>query len=167
MVFSESFLVGAVVKNLTANAGDARDKGSISGLGISPGEGNGNPCQYSCLENPMDSGAWKTTVHGIAESRTRLSARARKHVHTRYFSPVSAKLINIRSDGKTQTTSLQLLNINYVNKQGELHIQNFQRCELEIQKQKVLAVFTFIYRHLAGGQCGNGTKFLANRICRN
>ena len=55
MVFSESFLGGAVVKNLPANAGDARDKGSISGLGISPGEGNGNPCQYSCLENPMDS----------------------------------------------------------------------------------------------------------------
>ena len=88
MVFSESFLGDAVVKNLPANAGNARDKVSISELERSPGEGNGNPCQYSCLENPMDSGAWQSTVHGIAESRTRLSAHAAKHAHTRYFSPV-------------------------------------------------------------------------------
>ena len=71
--------------------------------------------------------------------------------HMVFSTCFSATPINIRSDGKTQTTSLQLLSINYVNKQGELHIQNFQCCELEIQKQKVLAVFTFIYRHLAGG----------------
>ena len=47
--------------------------GSISGLGRSPGEGNGNPFQYSCLENPMDGGAWWATVHGVANSRTRPS----------------------------------------------------------------------------------------------
>ena len=47
-----------VVKNLTANAGDLRDVGLIPGLGRSPGEGNGNPLQYSCLENPMDRRAW-------------------------------------------------------------------------------------------------------------
>ena len=58
-----------VVKNLTANAGDIRDGGSIPGLGRSPGEGNGNPLQYSCLENPMD-GAWRATVHGVSKSRT-------------------------------------------------------------------------------------------------
>ena len=46
------------------------DPGSIPGLGRSPGEGNGNPLQYSCLENPMDGGAWKATVHGVAKSRT-------------------------------------------------------------------------------------------------
>ena len=46
-----------VVKNLSASAGDARDMGSIPGLGRSPGEGNSNPCQYSCLENPMEGGA--------------------------------------------------------------------------------------------------------------
>ena len=46
------------------NAGDA---GSIPGLGRSPGEGNGNPLQYSCLENPMEGGAWRATVHGVAE----------------------------------------------------------------------------------------------------
>ena len=49
------------------------DPGSIPGLGRSPGEGNGNPLQYYCLENPMDRGAWKATVHGVAKSRTWLS----------------------------------------------------------------------------------------------
>ena len=49
------------------------DPGSIPGLGRSPGEGNGNPLQYSCLENPMDGGAWLATVHGVAKSRTQLS----------------------------------------------------------------------------------------------
>ena len=49
------------------------DLGSIRGLGKSPGEGNGNPLQYSCLENPMDQGAWWATVHGVAKSQTRLS----------------------------------------------------------------------------------------------
>ena len=47
--------------------------GSIPGAGRSPGEGNGNPLQYSCLENPMDRGAWWAAVHGVAKSRTRLS----------------------------------------------------------------------------------------------
>ena len=46
---------------------------SIPGLGRSPGEGNGNPLQYSCLENPMDGGTWQATVHGVAKSWTRLS----------------------------------------------------------------------------------------------
>ena len=50
-----------------------RDLGSIPGLGRSPGEGNGNPLQYSCLENSMDGGAWWATVHGITKSQTRLS----------------------------------------------------------------------------------------------
>ena len=51
---------------------DAGDLGLIPGLGRSPGEGNGNPLQYSCLENPMDGGAWWATVHGVTKSRTRL-----------------------------------------------------------------------------------------------
>ena len=61
---------GSEVKASAHNAGDL---GSIPGLGRSPGEGNGNPLQYSCLENPMDGGAWWATVHGVAKSRTRLS----------------------------------------------------------------------------------------------
>ena len=56
-----------MVKNLPANSGDARDKGSIPELGISPGGEHGNPLQYSCLENSMDRGAWRATIHGVAE----------------------------------------------------------------------------------------------------
>ena len=59
-----------VVMNPLANAGDLTDKGSIPGSGRSPGEGNGNPLQYSCLENPIDRGAWQATAHGVAESDT-------------------------------------------------------------------------------------------------
>ena len=62
-----------MVKNLPANAGDTGDSGSIPGSGRSPERGHGNPLQYSCLENPMDRGAWRATVHGVAESRTQLS----------------------------------------------------------------------------------------------
>ena len=62
-----------MVKNLPANAGDAGDTGSV------PGVGNGNPLQYSCLENPMDRGAWPSTVHGVSKSQTQLSTQ---HTHT-------------------------------------------------------------------------------------
>ena len=61
---------GAVVKNLPANAGDARDMGSIPELGRALGEGNGNPFQYSCLGNPMDRGTWWATVHSVTMSWT-------------------------------------------------------------------------------------------------
>ena len=56
-----------------ASAYNAGDPGLIAGSGKSPGEGNDNPLQYSCLENTMDGGAWLATVHGVAKSRTRLS----------------------------------------------------------------------------------------------
>ena len=56
-----------------ASAYNAGDLGSIPGSVRSPGKGNGNPLQYSCLESPMDGGAWWTTAHGVAKSRTRLS----------------------------------------------------------------------------------------------
>ena len=62
--------VALVVKNLPANAGDIRDTGSIPGLGRSPGGGHGRPLQYSCLENPMDRGAWQATVDRVTESDT-------------------------------------------------------------------------------------------------
>ena len=58
-----------MVKNTAANAGDIRDLGSIPGSGRFPGGGNGNPLQYSCLENPMDRGAWQTVVHGVERVR--------------------------------------------------------------------------------------------------
>ena len=65
----QDFPGGSVVKNLPANAGDV---GLISGLGRSPGEGNSNPLQYSCLENSMDREAWWATVHGVTKVRHNL-----------------------------------------------------------------------------------------------
>ena len=70
---------GSVVKNRPANAGDV---GSIPGLGRAPGEGNGNPLQYSCLRNPMDWGDWRIESMGL-QSRTQLSNWAR--IHTRWI----------------------------------------------------------------------------------
>ena len=67
MLMIMGFSGGSVIKNPPANAGDV---GSIPGLERSPGEGNGNPLQYSCLENPMGRGTWQATVHGVAESDT-------------------------------------------------------------------------------------------------
>ena len=62
-----------VVKNLPANAGDIRDAGSIPGLGRFPGKGNGNRLQYSCLEKPMDRGAWQATIHEVTKIWKQLS----------------------------------------------------------------------------------------------
>ena len=61
-----------VVRNLPASAGNIRDAGLIPGLGRAPGGGHGNPLQYSCLENPVDRGAWQATVHKVTKSQTRL-----------------------------------------------------------------------------------------------
>ena len=71
-VLSKGFPCGAMVKNPPAKAGDLRDEGSIQGLGRSPGEGNGDRLQYSCLENPMDRGAWRAVVHRVTKSWTEL-----------------------------------------------------------------------------------------------
>ena len=72
-----AFQVVLVVKSLPADAGDIRDGSSIPGLGRSPGEGHGNPLQYSCLENPMDRGVWRAIVHRVTKSRTWLRQLSR------------------------------------------------------------------------------------------
>ena len=68
---------GAVVKSRSASGGDVRDMGSIPGSGRSPGEGNGNTLQYSCLGNPMDKGSWQATVHRVTKQMD-----TTKHTHT-------------------------------------------------------------------------------------
>ena len=65
--------VALVVNNPPGNAGDIKDTGLIPGSGRSPGEGNGKPLQYSCLENPMNRGAWQAIFHEVMKSRTQLS----------------------------------------------------------------------------------------------
>ena len=62
-----------LVKNLPANAGDVRDEGLIPGLGRSPGKGNRNPFQYSCLENPIERGTWQAIVHVATEDLVMIS----------------------------------------------------------------------------------------------
>ena len=73
---------GAVVKNLPVNVEAAGDTGSIPQSGRSPGGGNGNPFQYSCLENPMYVGACWATVPGVTKSQTQLSTHTHTHTHT-------------------------------------------------------------------------------------
>ena len=72
-----------VAKNPLINAGDTGDSGSIPGWGRAPGEGN--PPQYSGLENPMDRGAWRATVHGVSKSRPQLSTHTHTHTHAHTY----------------------------------------------------------------------------------
>ena len=72
-MYSWGFLGNRVVKNPPANSGDAKDEGLIPGSGRSPGVGNSNPLQYSCLENSMGRGSWWATVHEAAKSCMHLS----------------------------------------------------------------------------------------------
>ena len=86
-----------MVKNLPANAGSSSGTGSILGLGRSPGGGNDNPLQYSCLENPTDRGAWWATVHGVAKSWTRLSMHSmREQLVKLYIMQFGFRKENIR-----------------------------------------------------------------------
>ena len=73
LISLKGFPDGSVIKKPPANAGNDRDTGSIPGSAKSPGEGNGNPLQYSCLENPMERRAWQAAVHGAAKSWTQLN----------------------------------------------------------------------------------------------
>ena len=79
------------VKNPLANSRDIRDTGSVPGSGRSPGGEHGNPLQHSCLENPMDRGAWWATVHGVTESQTRLE-QLNTHEHTRVYNMCVTRL---------------------------------------------------------------------------
>ena len=85
-----------MVNNLPSNSGYTRDTDLIPGSGRSPGVGNGNPLQYSCLENPMDRGVWQATVYGVAKNGTQFSmhvdACTRTHTDT-LTSPILVSLI--------------------------------------------------------------------------
>ena len=102
--------VALVVKNLHANAGDLRDAGSIPGSGKSPGGfpgGLGNPLQYSCLENPMDKGAWPATGHGVRESRTAL-----KQLSTHILDPyLERKLLGWRGCTHMEQTASAIVTL--------------------------------------------------------
>ena len=77
-----------LVKNSPASAGDLRDAGSIPGSGRSPAGWHGNPLQYSCLENPMDRGAWRATVHGVTKNRIQLKRLSTRPFYTTLYKVV-------------------------------------------------------------------------------
>ena len=77
-----SYSFAQLAKNLSTNAGDIRDSGSIPGLGRSSGLGNGNSLHSPCVGNPVEGGAWRATVHKVAKNRTRLSTHTCTHVLT-------------------------------------------------------------------------------------
>ena len=85
-IYIRASQVALVVKNPPANTGDIGGLGSIPGLGRSPGGGHGNPLKYSCLENPLDRGAWRAAVHGVTQSQPR-PKRLSTHAcdHRRWF----------------------------------------------------------------------------------
>ena len=93
--------VALVVKNLSASAEDRRGVGSILGWGRSPGGGNGNPFQYSHLENPMDRGAWWATVHRVIKSWTRLKQLSMQSTHSpaRGFIVLTSQMTKLRLRG--------------------------------------------------------------------
>ena len=84
---------GAVVKNVPASAGAVRDMDLILGGGRSPGVGNGNPLQYSCLKNFVDRGAWLATVHGVIKCQRQLNTHTHTHTHT-HRSPSSTGVVS-------------------------------------------------------------------------
>ena len=98
--------VALVVKNLSANAGYVRDVGSTPRFGRSPGGGHGNPLQYSCLENPMDRGAWQATVHEVAKSGTRLKRLSTRSTHARSLATTDLSPCSFAFESISQEWSL-------------------------------------------------------------
>ena len=94
---------GSVIKSLLAKAGNARDVGLTPGSGRSPGRGNGNLFQYSCLKNSKDRGAWQATVHGFAKSLTQLSIYTLMEENSAFQSPEDPAIIHLWTKQKALT----------------------------------------------------------------
>ena len=113
--------VASQAKKLPTIAGDIRELGSVPGLGRSPGQGHGNPHQYSCLENPMDRGIWWTTVHRVTKSRIQLKGLS-THMHRCY--PYSYE--NCPIFGTTLQAGFQVLK--------DIFFMSFNRKNLSVRK---------------------------------
>ena len=144
---------GTVVKNPPANSGDIRDKGSISGSGRSPRGGHGNPLQYSCLENPMDRGVWRATVHKVAKSWTRLMWLSTAHGTCLVFNGIINKMMLMykRETQHCKTIILQLKK----KREGEMKGREVWASSVEwsglhfcyeLKGSGSLAIYIYIYR---------------------
>ena len=114
--------VALVVKNLPANSGDAREVGSVPGWGRSPGEGNGNPLQYFCLENFMDRRAWRATVHGVTKGQTWLTTS------TTSTQPGEASSESMRED-LYPCGSIGIMNWNLCDRRCCGHLEIYKLCK--------------------------------------
>ena len=131
-----------MVKNPLANAGDSGDVGSILGLGRFRGEGNVNPLEYSCLENPMDREAWWVTVHVVTKSRTQLSDWVCTH----------AIFLDSEKKGVTSTKEGAVIysgTVRYINTYGGIFLAT--KCLIKIFKEDVRFLFS-IFRQDLGKQ---------------
>ena len=149
-LISRSFPGGAVVKKPPANAGDAGDAGSIAGSGRSPGVGNGNSLQYSCLENPVDRGAWWAPVLGVAKESdtTELLSRSTLPTNSRYLFPTAD--FKFPQYGKGSLTTLHRVkgNLGFL---SLLHKSNLP-----------LVVFTLVYFTTIHLTCPSKNLFITN-----
>ena len=98
-----------LVKNLPASAGDIRDMGSVLGLERSPGGGQGSPLQYSCLESPIDRGAWQATVHRVAKSCTWLKQLSTQITESVYQSLETNTALSIKYKAKFKKQKNRIL----------------------------------------------------------
>ena len=106
------------------SACNAGDLGSVFGLGRSPGEGNGNPLQYSCLENPMDRDAWHATVHGIAKSQRQLSDKAKRNTGGQHHGQrCCGRVLRLQAE----EFSLREVYLSYQTSEWNAVFQEFQR----------------------------------------
>ena len=130
-----------VAKNPPANAGDIRDADLIPGSGRSPGGGHGNPLQCSCLENPMDRGAWRAAVHGVTQNRTHMHNWTHMNIHTyRCFYTFSVHWLFSVSIHLKENDCLRYLT------QGCLWFQNWQIFSTSYVSREI-QVKTMIYHH--------------------
>ena len=121
--------MASLVAERTESAYSAGDPGLIPGLGRSPGEGNGNPRHYSCLENPMDRGAWRATVHGVTKSQTQWSDFTFFHYYNRHHP----------GPYKYQLSSLLSLNSHSKDRRQNKYIGKL--CKLLIDRKNVFGKF--------------------------
>ena len=122
------------VKNPPTNSGDVGDLGAIPGTGRSPGEANGTPLQYSCLENPMDGGAWRAIVHGVAKSWTWLKWLRTQNTTISLSSYKEVTYTMMRQWQESTFTEYGLCSFNPPRKGGCYHQSRFIMEETEVRR---------------------------------